>query len=443
MPPIYRIIEVCIYALLNFLPFMLLALYPFWKNLRFSDVTTAILIVLLTIVQIWLGIWAAFFSHGNTGLISVASTALYAIFYFFAVNVPVGKTLFTLLMISNVANLAVISSKCIEGYLFPELARQSYRWSFSFVFFLVEIILCVPLFFYIKKIYKPAIEQKSSGMEWHYLWIIPCTFYLMWNYTIYGNANRSSLESAMRPGNVVFLFFINAGAFLIYSVVSQLVLEQQKIIELQTRNHQLSTQTLQYEKLQDKITEARRAKHDVRHHITLMKKYLEDKDYDALNEYLNNYQKSIPDEHIFFCENSAVNAILSYFSEQARTFGITYTVSASIPKQISISETDLSILFGNLLENAIDACNAQSGEDKKIIVRAKTDNHSLCVTIDNTFSGSLDINQEGHFVSSKHEGLGLGTESIKSIAEKYGGVCQFEANNGMFYASVMCFKDHV
>ena len=151
-------------------------------------------------------------------------------------------------------------------------------------------------------------------MERHYLWIIPCTFYLMWNYTIYGNANRSSLESAMRPGNVVFLFFINAGAFLIYSVVSKLVLEQQKIIELQTRNHQLSTQTLQYEKLQDKITEARRAKHDVRHHITLMKKYLEDKNYDALNEYLNNYQKSIPDEHIFFCENSAVNAILSYFS---------------------------------------------------------------------------------------------------------------------------------
>ena len=66
MPPVYRIIEVCIYALLNFLPFMLLALYPFWKNLRFSDVTTAILIVLLTIVQIWLGIWAAFFSQHST-----------------------------------------------------------------------------------------------------------------------------------------------------------------------------------------------------------------------------------------------------------------------------------------------------------------------------------------------------------------------------------------
>ena len=56
----------------------------------------------------------------------------------------------------------------------------------------------------------------------------------MWNYTIYGNANRSGLESAMRPGNVVFLFFINAGAILIYSVVSKIVLELLKIIVLQS-----------------------------------------------------------------------------------------------------------------------------------------------------------------------------------------------------------------
>ena len=442
MPPVYRIIEVCVYALLNFLPFMLLALYPFRKSLRFSTSVTIVLIILLTIIQLWLGIWAAFFSHGNTGIISIVSTALYAIFYFSAVDIPAGKTLFTLLMISNVTNLAVISSKCIEGYLFPELARQSYRWSFSLILFLMEIIICIPVFFYIDKIYTPAVEHEPSGIEWHYLWIIPSTFYLMWSYTIYGNASSSSLETALRPSNVVFFFFINAGAFLIYSVVSKLVLEQQKIMELQARNHQLSTQALQYGNLQDKITEARRAKHDVRHHITLMKKYVDDKDYDALSEYLNNYQKSIPDEHILFCENTAVNAILSYFSGQARTFGITYTVSASIPENIPITETDLSILFGNLLENAMDACNTESIGDKKIIVRANTDDHSLCITVDNTFSGSLNINEDGRFISSKHDGLGLGTESIKSIAGKYNGVCQFESNNGMFYASVMCFTDH-
>lgn len=440
MPPIYRIIEVCIYAFLNFLPFMLLALYPFRKSLRFSDVTTVILIILLTLLQLGLGIWAAFFSHGNAGIISIVSTALYAVFYFSSVDIPVGKTLFTLLMISNVANLAVISAKCIEGYLFPELALQSYRWSFSLILFIVEIILCIPIFFYIKKIYTPAVEREPSGLEWHYLWIIPSTFYLMWNYIIYGNSNGSSLETAMRPSSVIFLFLVNAGALLVYSIVAKLVLEQQKIMELQARNHQLSTQALQYGNLQDKITEARRAKHDVRHHITLMKNYLENEDYDALRNYLNDYQKSMPDDdHIHFCDNTAVNAILLYFSGLARNLGISYTVSASVPENISISKTDLSVLFGNLLENAMDACKQEHKEDKKIIVRANTDAHSFCVTIDNTFSGSLNMNEEGQFFSSKHEGLGLGTESIKSIAGKYNGSCQFEANEGMFYASVMCF----
>lgn len=68
MPPIYRIFEVCIYALLNFLPFMFLALYPFRKSLRFSPAATGILIFLLVIVQLWLGIWAAFFSNKNAAV---------------------------------------------------------------------------------------------------------------------------------------------------------------------------------------------------------------------------------------------------------------------------------------------------------------------------------------------------------------------------------------
>ena len=46
---------------------------------------------------------------------SALSTALYAAFYFLAVKKHFGKTLFTLLMISNLANFAVISAKCIEG----------------------------------------------------------------------------------------------------------------------------------------------------------------------------------------------------------------------------------------------------------------------------------------------------------------------------------------
>ena len=145
MPPLYRLFEVAVYSLLNFLPFLCLAIYPFRYSLRFSRRVTALLIALLTVLQLIIGAWVAFLPKNNAGIASAISTILYAAFYFFAVKQHIGKTFFTLLMISNIANLAVISAKCFEGLLFPSLAVQSYRWSFSLMLFSVEVIASVPV----------------------------------------------------------------------------------------------------------------------------------------------------------------------------------------------------------------------------------------------------------------------------------------------------------
>ena len=45
---------------------------------------------------------------------------------------------------------------------------------------------------------------------------------------------------------------------------------------------------------------------------------------------------------------------------------------------------------------------------------------------------------DGRLTSTKHRGAGLGTQSVRSIAGQYGGLCRFEAKDGMFYASVLC-----
>ena len=171
-----------------------------------------------------------------------------------------GKTLFTLLTISNLANLTVVSAKCLEGFFFPVLATQDYRWSSSLMFFAVEICLSVPVLLYMKMVIVPAVKSESSGLEWRYLWLIPATFYLIWCYLLYGNSSHSSLEIALQPKNTLFLFAINIGAFLIYYVVARLILEQNKSLELRDKNHQLIMQAMQYKNLQEKITDARRAK---------------------------------------------------------------------------------------------------------------------------------------------------------------------------------------
>lgn len=438
MPPLYRIAEVSVYSLLNFLPFLVLALYPFRNRLRFSKPITGVLIALMTVVQIGLGLWAAFFSGGKASLVSAVSTVLYAAFYLLAVDASFWKILFTLLMTSNNANFIVIASKCIEGWAFPELAGQSYRWSFSLCMLLVEFVLWFPLRRYVQKVYTPAVERETTGFEWRFLWLIPATFYLLWYYEIYANSTQSSLKIALQPKNTVFLFFINVGAMLVYYVVSRLIYEQDRNMLLSEKNHRLAMRELQYDSLQERISEARRAKHDVRHHIALMQELLREQKYEKLESYLNTYRMSMPDDTpIAFCENTAVNTVLVYFAQQAKNNGIDYIVKTVIPEDTGIETTDLSVLFGNLLENALDACIDENGQDKKIIIRASDEANSLCIAVDNTFGGSLKTDRNGAFVSSKHSGNGLGIESVKSIAERYGGVSKFEARDGMFYASVM------
>ena len=285
----------------------------------------------------------------------------------------------------------------------------------------------------------PAVEKEPSGFEWRYLWLIPSTFYLMWYFAFYGVASRSALEIALRPKNTLFLLIINVGAILIYYIVTRLILEQNKTLELKEKNHQLTMQALQYENLQEKITDARRAKHDVRHHITLMQEYLNKNKLDALHSYLDSYSSSLPDDSLVrFCENTAANAVLLYFAQQAKNNGIDYIVKADIPNDIFVSDTDISVLFGNMLENALDACIAEKDDCRKIIICARLTGSSFCITVDNTFTGALKFTNEGVLVSTKHKGLGLGTQSVKSIAEHYGGICRFEVKDGMFCASVMC-----
>lgn len=438
MPPLYRIVEMCVYSLLNFLPFMALVLYPFRSRLRFSAKITVCIIVVISFIQMGLGLWAAFFSGGKAALASAVSTAVYVVFYFIAVKVNFGKALFTLLMISNMANFVVAVAKCIEGKIFPELAVQLYRWSFSLIMFFVLAVVWTPLFIYTKKVYTPAVEKEPTGIEWRYLWLIPATFYLIWYYMLYNNSGKSSLETALNIGNAIFLFVINAGACLVYYVIVKLINEQEKNIRLSENNHSLAMQNLQYENLQEKIADARRAKHDVRHHISLMQEYVRNKEYDKLEKYLNSYQQSLPDDTLIsFCENKAVNAVMLYFAQAAKNADIDYDVKAVIPEKIAIDETDLSVLFGNLIENAIDACKAESSDNKKIVIRAMTDEYTLCLGIENTFTGTIKKDLSGVLFSSKHIGYGIGVESVKSIAEKYGGAYRSEVKDGMFISSVL------
>lgn len=106
-----------------------------------------------------------------------------------------------------------------------------------------------------------------------------------------------------------------------------------------------------------------------------------------------------------------------------------------------IPETEFCVLLGNLLENALDACQTgrPESETSQPFIRVcaiQTGTSTLSITVDNTsvFKPTW-INEK--LVSTKAAGSGIGTESIRMIAEQYRGDARFEWKDGVFYASVM------
>lgn len=109
----------------------------------------------------------------------------------------------------------------------------------------------------------------------------------------------------------------------------------------------------------------------------MLDSYLNAGEYEKLREYLQSYKKTLPsDRAMIFCSHYAINALLLYFAQQAEDHHIDFSVSAKLPAQIGIPDNILSVLLGNLLENALEACLAFQDVPAGISVKAR----SLSVT---------------------------------------------------------------
>lgn len=205
-------------------------------------------------------------------------------------------------------------------------------------------------------------------------------------------------------------------------------------------NHTLEMQVMEYENLSARIAEVRRSRHDLRHHIAVLETIAESMDRQELLNYIDEFRVVHRlDDPLIYCENMTANAVIAYFSQVAVTQNTKYTVEFSLPDKVGISRNDISVLFGNLLENAIEAAVKLPEEKRLVEIKGGLINEGvLAFTVENTFL-SAPKRRERRFNSTKHEGLGIGTESVRDIVERYDGKILFETNGDRFCASVMMY----
>jgi len=429
--------ESALYALVNFLPPIALALIPFWDKRRFSKPTTVILTAVLTVMHMAL-VWVSVVYNLQNKLVLPLSIILCALFYFVAIKTHVGKQLFTFVMLANTVNYVMILAKCLEGLVFGlDIAHQAYGYTYTVCTLIVQLVTMLPLGFYLNTYYKNGINKQVASSSWGYLWLIPTTFYFTWLHHLEDNG-MSILDIAFETSHALFFIAINMGAFLVYHTVIRMINMQDKNLKLEENNHQLSLLNLQYEIIKDRIAEARRTKHDIRHHIIVLDSYLQKGEADKARDYLQSYKNTLPDDSkIVFCPHNVINALLLYHAQNAKNQKIDYDVVVmDIPQSINLPDGVLTVVIGNILENALEACDAVTQSNRFVTVRGKAQNNSFFFSVENSYNGETVKGKKGEYLSTKNSGRGLGLMSVRSIVERYNGIMEITEKDKIFGVSV-------
>ncbi|MEG0813948.1 MAG: GHKL domain-containing protein [Clostridium sp.] len=208
--------------------------------------------------------------------------------------------------------------------------------------------------------------------------------------------------------------------------------------KLSTADQMLELQKNQYASWVAQIEEVRRAKHDLKYHIAMVQQFLDNDDKAGLQEYVRSFQRVLPTNiPIILCKNVSVNAILLYYYELARKEKIKLELIADVDPDIAIDPRDLSVVFGNCLENAFEACARMEPEaEKTISLMAKPVGSGLAIIIDNTFDGQVHKENDVYLSDKREHSVGIGIESVKIIAKKYGGTVSFETKENIFMTSI-------
>ncbi len=177
--------------------------------------------------------------------------------------------------------------------------------------------------------------------------------------------------------------------------------------------------------------EMRGYKHDFHHHLQALKGQLEAGEVDRALAYIEQLDNQLMNvDTLLKTGNVSLDAILSAKIAQAKAENIAVTVKANVPDALTISDLELSIIIGNLLDNAIEACRTVTGE-RFIRIFISMKGTMLYFSMLNA-AGAKKKKTGSLFATHKDGVHGFGLRRAETILEEHGGWVKYNSEDGAF-----------
>lgn len=408
---------------------------------RKSILYCVFLLTFLTVILTILTIYAAHSVYGGTPLVKYfvfMLTFCYIIYDNIVFEESLAKKLFTMLSVWLFSCIFVVVSVYILEVIMHRYQSVYSNYSIAVMRISLELFMRfmqLSLFISIRKTYRHYIrfiDDRTVYFISLYTFIGLLLFYENFRSNVSTNAHIN-IRNLLMFETFYILGYINVWNAIMSTKNTIMLNSDIKIIETQ-----LILQRENYKSLIEFTEDRSKLKHDLRHHILVVKSMLETgNSYSAL-QYIRQFNQSELMKDIpVICMNLAADSLIKYYMSIAISKGIDFQTKLNIPVDININSIDLSVILGNCIENAINACDKLcNGESKYIELKSNIVGQNLIIKIKNSFNGI--IKKEGDvFISSNHDGYGIGITSLMVAAEKYKGNVDIKYNDNEFEVNII------
>ena len=414
-------------------PHYVLCSVPFFPDLRVKKRTVISMIlataVVLSTCRTLLRLYLPDPYQFDT-LVLVVFYLLYFIQYKFCFRVSTAKLLYIFFVVQEYSSLLNVAGKFIELQFFPDRITQGSTLLYTLIVVL-EMVATYPfLFWFFKRIFSRVFHEYADKGFWK-LCIAPALYFVI--IMIYTTVLPLNLVFSGWQMFMVFLLIVLTGLVTHYISLRIGVDMADKTRRQAEVEGQLALQAQRFQQLTETIEHARAARHDLRHHLSVISNYVNDGNYDGLRAYLNDYTGNLPEDAIApLCQNYAVDAVARHYLDRARAAGVELDIQFQLPQKTGLPDSDLCIVFGSILENAVESCLRQKEGHRFIAARCEALGRRVVLTVDN--SGS---EEPAKGKPERYKGMGVGLGSVAAVAEKHDGSLDFRQENGVYKTSVI------
>lgn len=227
--------------------------------------------------------------------------------------------------------------------------------------------------------------------------------------------------------------------FVVMYIINDYFTKKRLRREIEVLNEEKTRQFEYYNLMKIYNEEIRKIRHDMKGHISVISSFVEEKEYDRVEEYISTLSENLQKiKRVNVTGNVTADTVICDIKEKCEIKNIKFVPKGILPEKTGIDDVSLTCILTNVLNNACEAClRMEESEEKFINLDVYVAADCFVIKCENSKSKNEKINPKNIKTIKKENGHGYGMKIINDIVKEKDGTMEIKDNENTFVIEIL------